>query len=88
MSELNYHTTKFFGKFITKRNEKIDVLINKPVYLGLAILETSQIVTYEFWYNYVELKCEEKAKLRYMDIDSFIDYIKTKAIYVNMRKIH
>ena len=76
MSGLNYHTTKFFGKFITKRNEKIDVLINKPVYLGLAILEISQ------------LKCEEKAKLRYMDIDSFIDYIKTKAIYVNMRKIY
>ena len=30
--------------------------MNKPVYLGLPILEISKIVMYEFWYDYVKLK--------------------------------
>ena len=34
--------------------------MNKPVYLGLSILEFSKIVVYDFWYNYVKLKYEEK----------------------------
>ena len=37
---------------------------------------------YEFWYDYVKLKYGEKAKLCYMDTDSFIVYIKkTNDIY-------
>ena len=34
--------------------------MNKPVYLGLSILEFSKIVVYDFWYNYVKPKYEEK----------------------------
>ena len=37
--------------------------MNKPVYLGLSILELSEILIYEFWYNYVKLKYVKKAKL-------------------------
>ena len=36
---------------------------------------------YEFWYDYIKLKCGEKVKLCYMDTDSFIVYIKTEHIY-------
>ena len=35
---------------------------------------------YEFWYDYVRPKYGEKAKLCYMDRDSFIVYIKTNDI--------
>ena len=55
--------------------------MNKPVYLGLLILELSKILMYEFWYDYVKPKYGEKAKLCYMDTDSFIVYIKTDDIY-------
>ena len=55
---------------------KAEILMNKPVYLGLSILESSKILMYEFWYDYVKLKYGEKAKLCYMDTDSFIVYIK------------
>ena len=51
--------------------------MNKPVYLGLSTLELSKILIYEFWYDYVEPNYGEKAKLCYMDTDSFIVYIKT-----------
>ena len=44
----------------------------KPVYLGLSILETSKIEIYEFWYDYVKRKSEEKTKLCYADTESFI----------------
>ena len=55
--------------------------MNKPVYLGLSILELNKILMYEFWYDYVKPKYGEKAKLFYMDTDSFIIYIKTDHIY-------
>ena len=55
--------------------------MNKSVYLGLSILELSKILMYEFWYDYVKPKYGEKAKLCYMDTDSFIVYIKTDDIY-------
>ena len=55
--------------------------MNKPVYLGLSILELSKVEMYEFWYDFVKLKYEEKAKPCYMGTDSFIVYIKTDNIY-------
>ena len=67
------------------RNEKTEILMNnKPVYLGLSILELSKILMYQFWYDYVKQKYSEKAKLCYMDTVSFIVYIKTDAIYKNI----
>ena len=55
--------------------------MNKPVYLGLSILELRNIVMYEFWYEYVKPKYGEIAKLCYMDTDIFPVYIKTDHIY-------
>ena len=55
--------------------------MNKPIYLVLSLLELSKTVMYEFWYDYVKSKYGQKAKLRYMDTDSFIVYIKTGDIY-------
>ena len=41
---------------------------------------------YEFWYNHVKPKYEEKARSCYMNTDSFIVYIKTEDIYVDIAK--
>ena len=57
------------------------MLMNKSVYFGLSILEFSQILMYQFWYGYVKPKYDKKAKLCYMDADSFIVYIKADDIY-------
>ena len=45
------------------------------------MLELSKIITYKFWYDYVKPKYGGKAELYYMDIDTFIVYIKTGDIY-------
>ena len=64
VSEPNYHTTKFFTEtLLAIEMKKTEILMNKPVYLGLSILELSKILMYEFWYNYVKLKYGEKPKL-------------------------
>ena len=57
------------------------VKMNKPIYLGLSILDISKITMYEFWYDYVKSKYEDKARLYYMDTDSFVVNIKTKDFY-------
>ena len=41
--------------------------MNKPICLGLSILELSEILMYEFWYDYVKPKYGEKSNLCYMD---------------------
>ena len=51
---------------------KSQILMNKPTYLGLSILELSKIVTHKLWYDYVKRQFCEKVKLCYMDTDSFI----------------
>ena len=68
VSESNYHTTKVFTEnLLTTKMKKTQILMNKPVYLGISILELSKILMYEFWYDYAKPKYGEKSKLCYMD---------------------
>ena len=55
--------------------------MNKPIYLGLLILELSKIVMYEFWCDYVKPRYGEKAKLCYVDTDRFAVYIKRRYLH-------
>ena len=80
--ELNYHTTKFFAEnLLAIEMKKTQILMNKPVFLGLTILELSKTVMYEFWYHYLKPKYGEKEKLCYMNTDCFIIYIKIDDIF-------
>ena len=54
------------------------VKMNKPIYLGLPILEISKILMHEFWYDHMKPKYDDNLKLCYMDTDSFIMNIKTE----------
>ena len=59
----------FDGISISNRNEKTQILVNKPVYLGLSILELSKILMCGFWYDHVKPKYGEKAKFEYIETD-------------------
>ena len=54
--------------------------MNKPFYLCLSILNSSETLIHEFWYGYVKPKYGENAKLCYMDTYSFIAHVKTENI--------
>ena len=76
VSEPNYHTIKWFSEdLIATEMKKTKVKMNKPIYLGLLILDLSKIVMYEVWYDNIKPKYGKKAKLCYMDTDSFIIHI-------------
>ena len=60
---------------------KIEVKINKPIYLGQAISDISKTLMYEFWCDYRKPKYGDKARLCYMDTDNFIMHIKTEDFY-------
>ena len=79
VSEPSYNTTKYFSEnLLAIEMKKIKVKMNKPVYLGLSILEISKILMYEFSYYYMKPKYNDNVKLCYMDTDSFIMHIKTE----------
>ena len=58
---------------------KTEIFMNKPVYLGHSVLESSKTLMYEFWYDYVKPKYGEKIKLCYINTD--IVYINKDDIY-------
>ena len=64
--------------------KKTKVKMNKPIYLGLSILEISKTLMYKFWYDYMKPKYDNNVKLCYMDTDSFIMNIKTNDFYKNI----
>ena len=83
VSEPNYHTTKYFSENLMaiEMKKKTKVKMNKLIYLGMSILDISKTLMYEFWYDYIKPKYQDKAKLCYMDTDSFVIHIKTEDFY-------
>ena len=61
--------------------KKTKVKMNKPIYLGLSILEISKTLMSEFWYDYMKPKYNDDVKLCYMDTDSFAMHSKTNDFY-------
>ena len=81
-SEPNYHSSKCISKdLMIIEMRKVEVKMNKPIYLGQAILDISKTLMYEFWYDYIKPKYGDKARLCYMDTDSFVMNIKTEDFY-------
>ena len=61
-SEPNYHTTKYFSKILMAiEMKKSKVKINKPAYLDMSILDISKTSMYQFWYDYIKPKYQDKA---------------------------
>ena len=61
---------------------KVKFKMNKPVYLGQAILDLRKTIMYEFHYDYMKRKYKDPdLKLLYMDIDSSVYNIKAEDFY-------
>ena len=81
-SEPNYHTTKHISEdLLIMEMKKAEVKMNKPIYLGQAILDISKTIMYEFWYDYLKPNYGDNVKLCYMDTDSFAIHVKTEDFY-------
>ena len=85
-SEPNYHATKHISKNLSiMEMKKRELYMNKPIYLGQAILDISKTLMYEFWYDYIKPLYGNKVKSCYMDTDSYIMSINSDDISADIR---
>jgi ribosome-binding factor A len=63
---------------------KAKLTLNKPIYVGMAILDLSKLLMYDFYYNSIKKQYGEKAQLLYTDTDSLLLHIETPNIYDDM----
>ena len=78
----NYKSCKIFNEnLISVHMKKTSLTMNKPVYLGMCILQLSKTIMYDFHYQYIKPKYGEKAKLLFTDTDSFMYEIETEDFY-------
>ena len=78
----NYDGRKIFNEnLISVHMKKTSLTMNKPVYLGMCILDLSKTLMYDFHYKYIIPKYGNKAKLLFTDTDSFLYEIETEDFY-------
>ena len=76
------------GSFVFEDSELVSVsmgesktTLNKPIYLGQAILDLSKTLMYDFHYGYVKPKYGDRARLLFTDTDSLCYRIQTEGFY-------
>jgi hypothetical protein len=65
---------------------KKSTVYDRPLYIGVVILEISKIGLYDFHYDFVMKKYGNKAKLQYKDTDSLYYSIQTEDLYEDIKK--
>ena len=75
------HCNIFSEDLVAIHMKKTKLVFNKPVYLGMCIVDLSKTLMYDFHYNYIKQKYEDKAKLLFTDTDSLMYEIQTEDFY-------
>ena len=82
-----YHCNIFSEELIAVHMKKMKLVFNKPVYLGMCILDLSKTLMYHFHYNYIKPKYRGKAKLLFTDTDSLMYEIETEDFYKDIKDV-
>ena len=78
----NFRSRKIFSEnLVSVHMKKTSLTMNKPVYLGMCILDLSKTIIYEFYYNYLKQKYGDRIKLLFSDTDSLMCEIQTEDFY-------
>ena len=75
------HINIFSEELIAVHMKKTELTMDKPIYLGMCILDLSKTIMYDFHYNYIKPKYGNKAKLLFTDTDSLMYEIETEDFY-------
>lgn len=71
VSKPSFETFTIFNKdLVGVKNKKVKLLLNKPIYTGMTILDLSKLFMYEFHYDFIKNQYGENAKLLMTDTDS------------------
>ena len=63
---------------------KSRLLLNRPVYVGMSVLDLSKHLMYDFYYNELKKQYGEHCQLLYTDTDSLLLEIQTEDVYKDM----
>ena len=78
----NFRSQKIFSEnLVSVHMKKTSLTMNKPVYLGMCILDLSKTIMFDFHYNYIKPKYGNKAKLLFTDTDSLMYEIETEDFF-------
>ena len=78
----NYQSNTIFSEdLIAVQMKRTELVLNKPIYLGMSILDISKNLMYNFHYNYIKPKFGSRSKLLFTDTDSLCYEIETENIY-------
>ena len=77
---------EIFNPFLVGiQNHKEKVLLNKPIYVGMSVLDLSKHLMYDFYYNHLKKLYTHNIRLLYTDTDSVIIHVTTDDIYCDMQ---
>ena len=79
------HCDIFNENLIAIHMKKTNLTFDKPVYLGMSILDLSKTLMFDFHYNYIKTKYGDKAKLLFTDTDSLMYEIRTEDFYEDIK---
>lgn len=83
----NFETFKIFNhNLIACHMKRTKLTFDKPIYVGMAILDLSKTLMYDFHYNFIKTKYKDKAKLLFTDTDSLCYSIQTRDLYKDLNK--
>ena len=68
------------NNLVTIRKSKLALKLNKPAYNEMCILDLSKVLMYEFHFDYIKNKYDNKSKLLFTDTDSLMYEIKTEDV--------
>ena len=86
-SKPNFDRTTIFDEhLVAVHMKKTEVYFNKPIYVGQAILDISKTLMFDFHYNYIRKKYNNKAELLLTDTESLMYLIQTDDFYHDIKK--
>lgn len=78
----NFHSRSVFDENLAAMQlTKTEVYLNKPIYVGLCVLDLSKTLVYDFHYDYMNSQFDDRCKLLYTDTDSLLYEIRCPDIY-------
>ncbi|XP_077272127.1 uncharacterized protein LOC143902821 [Temnothorax americanus] len=82
----NFHSRSVFSEnLIAVELRKLEVKFDKPIYVGMCILDLSKVCLYEFHHEYMSPLYRDSCRIMYTDTDSLIYHIKCDDAYKNMK---
>lgn len=83
----NFHSASIFSEnLVAVQMNPEKIILDKPIYIGFAVLELSKCHMYDFHYSVVQPYYKNRVKLCYTDTDSFIYEIHTEDFYDDLKK--